>query len=353
MTRPTEEMLRAAGEAQVGDDCYGEDPTVVALQKFAADMFGKEAALFMPSGTMSNQVAVAALTHRGDELICDSSYHINFFEAAQTSALNQISINPVTTLDGILRVPDVQRQIDARARWTRTYAVPVLVTVENTVNGHCGKPYPLEELKRLRQFTRAKGMSLYMDGARLLNACAATGISPKEYARQADALAVCLGKGLSCPFGSVLIGSHEFIQAAKRLRKWFGGGLHQSGYIAAMGLEALRNYLPILEEDHERARRLADSLDEVEGITVRYEGTNMVMWDVGGLSVDADGFVDEAKKRGVLLLAWTPRTVRAVTYRGVSNAQIERAGLVVSDIARRLGIRKTTARQASMEAGVS
>lgn len=254
LTRPTRAMLLAMAESEVGDDCFGEDPTVQALEARCANLFGHEAALLLPSGTMSNQLALRCLTNPGDEVICDSSYHVNFFEASPTCDLAKVSVNPVTVADGILSPVNVDEAISRRARWSNAYAKPTLIWIENTINGHGGRIYPLDKLRDLSEYAQNSKLNIFMDGARLFNAIVATGIDPKVYGGMVTALTVCFSKGMGAPIGSVLIGSKDFVRRARVIRKWYGGAMHQSGFIAAAALFALDNNLVNLKTDHQNAR---------------------------------------------------------------------------------------------------
>jgi threonine aldolase len=335
LTRPSQGMVQAMANARVGDDAYGEDREVIALQEYCADFFGKPAALFMPSGIMSNQVAVRTLTQPGDEVICDASYHINFFESAQTADLGKVTLNPVTTADGILTVENLNQALQSKARWTNTYAVPTLVWLENSISTHGGSVYPLAALAEVSAWCKDGSMSVFIDGARILHACIAADVSPAAYAAKADALTMCFSKGLGAPFGSILVGDEDFISRARRFRKWFGGGLHQSGYMAAAALYALKNNLGQLIEDHGNAQILADLLSQERRLSLKTAETNMVTFDVSGLGATAHEFVRLAADEGVQLMAWRGEEVRAVTSSNVNRVQTIQAGHVLLGIAKR------------------
>ncbi len=340
ITKPSREMLLAAMSAEVGDDCYGEDPTVKKLENYCAELFKKEMAMFMPTGTMSNQIAVASLTNQGDEVICDASYHINFFESSQTAVLCKVALNTIHTDNGVITVKDLEAAIDRKARFGDLYAQPKLLLLENSISTHGGKVFPLKVLSELKQYCDAKSIKVYMDGARLLNACTAKKIEPSEYAKHVDGLSICFAKGLSAPFGSVLIGPKEMFSKAKKLRKWFGGALHQSGYMAAMALYALKNNMSLLEEDNKNASLFSTYLIKINALSLFPTETNFVMFDVTRLGVTADHFVNEARKNHLLMLAWQERIVRVVFHNGISQEDVIRAAGIVSNICNEILKRK-------------
>ncbi|WP_369699945.1 threonine aldolase family protein [Alicyclobacillus sendaiensis] len=326
LTKPTEGMRRAMWQAEVGDDCYGEDPTVRLLEEKCAELFGKESAVFMPSGTMSNQIAIRCNTAPGDEVIIHHDYHVHFFESAQTADLAKVVLNPVRTSNGILTSKEIRDALESKPR-SAMYAQVTLVSVENTINAYGGRIYPFEELLLLRRETERLGLRVHMDGARLFNAIVATGIKPTQYGKVVDSLSICFAKGLGAPVGSMLMGTEEFAEKARKYRKWYGGGLHQSGVLAAAALYALENHVDRLAEDHANAKRLAEGLQSIPGIILAPETveTNIVMFDVRQLGIDAQEFVAEARGEGVLLFPWARYTVRAVTNLGINRADIDLA----------------------------
>ncbi len=341
LTRPSPGMLKAMATAEVGDDAYGEDRYVIELQEFCADYFGKAAALFMPSGTMANQVALRSLTQPGDEVICDASYHINFFESAQSADLGRVTLNPIYTADGILTLDNLANAVHSKARWNDTYASPTLVWVENTVSTHAGKIFPLVTLEALSDWCQEAAMSLFIDGARILNACVGANIQPAKYASAADALTMCFSKGLGAPFGSILMGGKDFIARARRYRKWFGGGLHQSGFMAAAALYAIKNNVEQLMEDHKNAALLAGILRQEPRFSVKEGETNMIVFDVGALNMTASEFVQQAAAENVLLMEWRANEVRAVTSSNVNRELIVQAGHRLVNLAKRLAVGST------------
>jgi threonine aldolase len=348
LTRPTPAMIRAMAAAQVGDDAYEEDRPVRELQDYCAEYFGKPAALFMPSGTMSNQVAIRCLTKPGDEVICDASYHLNFFESAQAADLGKVVLNAADTADGILTVDVVRKAIDSKARWNRSYASPGLVWIENTISTHGGSVFPLDTLQDVYAWCRNSDIPVFVDGARLLNACIAQNIGAAKYAASCDALTVCFSKGLGAPFGSILLGKRDFISDACRYRKWFGGALHQSGFMAAAALYAIKNNVNQLLTDHENAATLARILAE-ESCVFSKVATNMVLFDVDDLGISAAEFVRRAKAENVLLLAWRNTQVRAVTSSNVNRPQSIEAGYRLARLVQSIQVEKDSSRCRSTE----
>jgi threonine aldolase len=342
ITRPDEAMLAAMAKARGGDDSYGESLETRELETYCAEYFGKESALFMPSGTMSNQVAIRALTNPGDEIILHANYHINFFESAQTADFARVALCPIVSIDdadtGILTPADLRRAIDAKARWSNTYATPRLVVLENTVNAAGGAIHPLAAMAEIKAVANQLGMMVYLDGARLLNACIATGITAHAYAAEVDALSVCFSKGLCAPFGSILMGSRDFIERARRFRKWYGGGLHQSGYMAAAALYALRNNVARLVEDHYAAHCLYEMLSTMTPLRLSRPQTNIVMLDCSHLGFSAPAVVEAARGSGVELIAWSPTCLRAVTSQCVTMAMVETAARVIAGVVKDLQV---------------
>lgn len=312
LTKPSRDMLQHAILSDQGDDCFGESRSVFELEEHCADMFGKEAALLLPSGTMSNQIALRVIAQPGDEIICDSSYHINFFEAAQSSAISGVSLNIVGSADGVLRCQDLESAIAKRARWSSTYATAKAIWLENTINGKNGRPLSLDELRSAKSWAANQEIFTYMDGARVLNAAISEGLELHEIAVHCDSLSMCFAKGLGAPMGSVLVGSKDFIAASKRYRKWLGGGLHQSGFIAAAALFALRHNKEQLERDHSNAKQFAKRLNENPNFSVDLPRTNIVMFDVGSLDVCPVELVSQLDSLGVRVLIWKNTTLRAV-----------------------------------------
>lgn len=322
ITRPSDGMRRAMADARVGDDVYGEDPTVNALQRRVADVLGTEAALFVPSGTMANQICVHVLTDPGDEVVLERGSHVFNYETGAAGLLSGVQLCPLDGDGGRLSPEQVEAAIrPAGDVFPRTR----LVSLENTANKAGGVVYPLDRVAAIADIARAHGLRVHLDGARLWNASAATGVPEREYAAHADLVWVALSKGLGCPVGSVLAGSSDLVEAARRTRKRFGGGMRQAGILAAAGLYALDHHRDALVDDHVKARRLADGLDALDAFTVDLDRvqTNIVMFDVhdGTAAAVVDALADD----GVLLTPFGPHTVRATTHRDVSIDDVDTA----------------------------
>lgn len=333
LTKPTPEMRDAIAAAVVGDAAYGEDPTVQELEEYCAALFGKPAALFTATGTMSNQIAVRALTSPGDEIVLDYFHHINYFESRQTALHAGVVFHPCFPHNGVLSSHDVAQAIHGKLRDTG-YCRPTLVCLENTISFYGGKVFPLTVLKDTADFAHGKGISVYVDGARLLNACVRSGLDPRCYAAPTDAVSLCFAKGLGAPFGSILAGSSEFVGRARLVRKWLGGNMHQAGIMAAAALFALRNNIGQLDVDHEHARLLYRRLSDpaMPAMSIIPPDTNIVMFDVSALGVTAAAFVAEAARHGVGLLDWTHGLVRAVAHHPITAEQIEAAASAIRTI---------------------
>ncbi|WP_218952426.1 threonine aldolase family protein [Amycolatopsis anabasis] len=320
LTRPGPRMLRAMAAADYGDDCYGENTSVRELEEHCMEVFGKQAAVFMPTGTMSNQVALKSLVGRGQEVLCDSDYHINFFEASPSSDLGGAAINSVRTPDGFLTPGIAEDALGRRARWSPVYAETRLVWMENTINGRGGRVYPLPLMQSVRAWCFQRDISVFLDGARILNAAVATGIAPRMWGQTNDAMSLCFAKGLGAPMGSVLMGTAEFISMARHYRKWYGGALHQSGPIAAAALWAVQYNVERLAEDHLNARMFASVLAESSLFVVDQPETNIVIFDVGQLNCSPDQYVQLAAEAGVKVLVWRHSEIRAVFSLTVSGS---------------------------------
>ena len=340
LTKPSAEMLKAMAQADFGDDCYGESSTIRELEDYCADLFGKEAGLLMPSGTMSNQVALKSLMGRGQEILCDADYHLNFFEASPTTDLGGASINALSTKEGFLTPEAAEEGMANRARWSSAYAETRLLWTENTINGRGGRIHPLPLLRELRGWSSRRGIPIFLDGARIMNAVAATNVSPAEWGQEVDAMSMCFAKGLGAPMGSVLIGSRDFIRTARNYRKWYGGALHQSGPIAAAAMWALKNNITRLPDDHENAKRFASILSQNELVSVSRPDTNIVIFDIGKLGCSPTQFVEMAGDTGVRILVWRKSEIRAVFSLDISINQALTAAHTLSRLAVKIGQRK-------------
>lgn len=320
-TRPTPEMRRAMADADVGDDVWGEDPTAIALQADVAAAFGKEAALFVPSGTMGNEAAIRAMTRPGDEVIVESLSHIVLYESGGPAALSGVTLRTVDAPSGALDPADVQGLIDAANEHT---AHPTLLWIENTHNARGGRVVPLARVQELSAIAREAGLGVFMDGARLFNASVASGTPVAHYAAEVDALSFCFSKGLGAPIGSMVVGSAEIIDRVHRVRQLFGGGMRQVGVLCAAARVAFETGVSRLADDHANARRLAEGFAEARPGSVQPAEveTNMVFATVGDR---ADAIVEAMAADGVLVAVAFPGVIRAVTHRDVDAAGIERA----------------------------
>jgi threonine aldolase len=324
VTRPTSGMRRAMAEAEVGDDVLGEDPTVNRLQEMVAELLGTEAALFVPSGTMGNQISIHCQTQPGDEIICEAGAHFLHYEAGAMAVLSGVQAHTLTGNGGVIIVG----QIEAALRGEPYYFPRSrLIALENTHNLAGGTIFPLAEIERIRQLASKRSLAMHLDGARLWNACAATSVAPKEYARHFDSVSVSFSKGLGAPIGSAVAGSKEFIVTARRFRKMLGGGMRQVGIIAAAAIYALAHHRERLVEDHANARRFAEALHGQHGIAIALATvqTNIVVIDIAQSKLGVAAACDALKKAGVLVVPFGATTLRAVTHLDVSAADIDRA----------------------------
>ncbi len=333
VTLPTREMRQAMMEAEVGDDVYGEDPTVNRLQALAAELTGKEAALFVTSGTQGNMVSLLSHCGRGDEVIVGDRSHTYLYEQGGMAQLGGIHPRVIPNRpDGTLDPEDIVNAIRPNnIHFPRTR----LVVLENTHNFCYGSPLTPEYTRTIGDLVHERGLKLHIDGARIFNAAVALGVDVKELAAPADSITFCLSKGLSAPVGSVVCGSREFIEEAKRVRKVLGGGMRQAGVIAAAGIVALTQMVDRLAEDHANARRLAEGLARIPGFEVELERirTNIVYFDVVNGATAAE-VAERAKEAGVLVLALGPYRIRAVTHYGIEAHHIDEALNVFEHIAR-------------------
>jgi threonine aldolase len=323
VTKPTPGMRKAMAEAEVGDDVFGEDPTVNALQEKVAKILGKEAALFVPSGTMANQLSIKSHTQPGDEVIIEVSSHPYNFEGGAGAALSGIQFNCLKGVRGVLDASQIEEAIRPA---DHHFPITRLVCLENTHNRGGGSIYPMEKMAEIYRLTKSKGLLLHLDGARLWNASAATGMKPHEYAQWADSVSVCLSKGLGAPIGSLVSGSESFIHRVHRFRKMFGGGMRQVGIIAAAGIYAIDHHFERLKEDHQNAKRLAVGLKEFKGVSIepKYVETNIVIFDVANTGMTGSQVAEAMKKEGVLIHAFGRTQIRLVTHLDVSSEDIER-----------------------------
>lgn len=331
VTKPTPEMRKAMAEAEVGDDQYLEDPTVKVLQEMAAEKMGMELALFMPSGTMGNQVAIKIHTEPGQEVITEERGHIYNFEMAAMSAIGGVLPRPIFGEGGVLEVDSIKKAIRPKV-----YSRPQtgLITLENTHNHAGGGVYPTSRAQEVISFAREAGIPVHLDGARIFNAATALHCDAKELTQGFDSVMFCLSKGLCAPVGSMLCGSREFIRRALSVRKLLGGALRQVGVLAAAGLVGLEKMVSRLGEDHDNARLLAEKLSEIDGISIDPEEvqTNILFFEVARDGMTAPDLSKALKERGVLANDFDARRIRMVTHNDASSNDCLTAADVVREV---------------------
>ena len=325
VTKPTDAMRSAMATAEVGDDVFGDDPTVIALEHRVAELLGKEDAVYVPSGTMANQISVRSQTTPGDRVAMEAGAHIRGHESGAPAALSGVTIAPIAGRHGVFGADQLREAAPAPAKDLPPglYDPVTLVTVENTHNEAGGTIWPLETMTAVVAAARDLGISAHLDGARLWNASAATGIAPATYADAFDTVSVCFSKGLGAPIGSAVAGSGAIIDRARRYKKMYGGGFRQAGIIAAGALHALDNHRDRLVDDHDNTRRFAEAIAAVIGAEVDLESvqTNIVYFSVPG----AQDVVDRCGAEGVAMLATAPTQIRAVFHLDVSADDTNRA----------------------------
>lgn len=331
VTRPTAAMRRAMAEAEVGDDVYGEDPTINRLERRAAEVLGKEAGMFVPTGTMGNTIAVKLHTQHGQEVICEARSHVYGFEMAMLAWFSGCVARPIQAEDGILRWDQIHKEI----RPLGPYRAPTgVIELENTHNMAGGAVTPIEVTNEICNGAHELGLKVHLDGARIFNAATSLGKNVKELAAGADTVMFCLSKGLCAPVGSMLVGTAEAIVRARLYRKRLGGGMRQAGILAAAGLIALEEMPKRLDEDHRNARFLAEELGRIPGIRVPHRvETNIVIFDVGGTGLAPAEVSLRLKQRGVLINGIDPRHMRLLTHNDVNRQACERALAVIGEVA--------------------
>jgi threonine aldolase len=330
-TQPTPAMREAMSIAEVGDDVFGEDPSINALEAEAARIFDKPAGVFVASGTQGNLLALLSLTRPGDELIAEVSSHIANSEVGGAARLGGLTLRPVVGRLGKISPEQVVSTVRPE---NVHYAHTTLLAIENSHNSAGGTVVTPEEIDALAQTAHERGLKVHIDGARIFNAAVALGVTPARLARNADTLTFCLSKGLSAPVGSVLVGSDEVIGEARRFRKMVGGGMRQAGVLAAAGLVALRDGVQRLADDHRRARTLAEGLARCPGILIDMATvqTNIVRFDVAGLGLTSGGFAEVLKRHGVTVSGGAGGGVRMVVHRHIDDASIETALAAVDEL---------------------
>ncbi|MBC7778039.1 MAG: aminotransferase class I/II-fold pyridoxal phosphate-dependent enzyme [Phycisphaerae bacterium] len=326
-TKPTPKMLEAMWAAEVGDDVFREDPTVNALEAKCAALFGHEAALFCPSGTMANQIAIKVHTRPLDEVICDEMSHIYQYEVGGYAFHSGIAVNLLRGENGILTAEMVEAAIKPRYDWLPR---STLVVIENSCNKGGGSIYPMKRIREIRKMCQKNGLALHLDGARIFNALVETGDSTTSIGTEVDSLSLCLSKGLGAPVGSVLVGNQAFIADARRVRKAMGGGMRQAGFLAAAGIYALDHHVERLKEDHANARQLAAALNELPWVmNIRPVQTNILIFDLVPPHTPAE-FLAYLKENDVVASAFGPQTIRFVTHLDVTGAMVEQAIEILS-----------------------
>ncbi len=324
ITKPTAAMRQAMANAEVGDDVFGEDPTVAELQRKVAALLGKEEALYVPSGVMSNQLAIKAQTDPGDEIICEQDAHIFNYETAAPSLISSVQVRTIPGIRGVIRAD----QLDAAIR-PKVYYMPRsrMICLENTHNRAGGTIYPLDEIKKISAYARAHDITMHLDGARLWNAWVASGIHPKEYAQYFDSVSVCFSKGLGAPVGSAIVSTSAVIDRVHKWRKVFGGGMRQAGIIAAGALYGLEHHVERLKEDHEKARIFAERISSLPHVAIDLEAvqTNIVIIDIEKTGKRPDDIIALLKSKGVLVTIGSYTSVRAVMHLDVSLEHVKQA----------------------------
>lgn len=331
VTKPTQEMREAMFKAEVGDDVYREDPTVNRLEEIAAEMLGKEAALFVTSGTQGNQVAILTHTRPGEEVILEAESHIFYYEAGAASALAGVQVRTIAGNRGQMPISDIQKSIrDTDIHVPRT----ALIALENTHNRAGGAVLPPEYMKEVSFLAKDKNIPIHLDGARLFNASVALNIDVKELTQYVDTVQICLSKGLSAPMGSILAGSKDYIETARKWRKRLGGGMRQAGLMAAPGIIALTKMVDRLKEDHNRAKNLAHGIEQVEGLRVDVSSveTNILLLDVKGLGTTAKSFMDEMHKYEIFGSVFGEYIIRLTTHREITDEDIDNTIKAIKEI---------------------
>jgi len=331
VTLPTAEMLDAIRHAELGDDVFGEDPTVNRLEKLASERMGKEAALLVTSGTHANLISLMNNAKPGELVILEAQSHIYWYEVGGVSLIAGLLPWPVESRLGALDPEDVEAAIRPP---NIHFPKPSLICLENTHNRHGGTIIKPDQIKTVSEVAQTYGLKLYLDGARIFNAAVALRVDVKEFTKHVDNLMFCLSKSLCCPIGSLLVGTSEFIEKSRKLRKVLGGGMRQAGIIAAPGIVALERMIDRLEEDHRNAKRLAEGIAKIEGVQIDLScvQTNMVCFDVSGLGVSDDSILSKLKQKGILALMVAKNKVRMVTHKGIEKEHVEKAIAAIESI---------------------
>jgi len=324
VTKPTDRMRKAMYEAEVGDDVLGDDPTVKKLEEIAAEKIGKESALFVPSGSMGNAICVKLWTKEGDEVIVEERSHIYNIELGNLSVISRVLPRPVPSRRGEMAPIDVERAIRKKGLTSNETS---LICLENTHNFWSGAVVSVENFREIRKIAQRNNIKIHLDGARIFNASIAKKIPVTEWTSLVDSVMFCLSKGLSAPIGSIVAGSKEFIEEARRVRKLLGGGMRQVGVIASAGIVALQEMIERLEEDHILAKKLANGLAEIKGVELDPKDveTNIIIFKIKRNGISAPKFVEMLKEKGILALSISEDEVRFCTHKDVNEKDVERA----------------------------
>lgn len=330
VTRPSEGMRKAMYEAEVGDDVFKEDPSVNRLQEYAAEILGKEAALFVTSGVMGNQVCLNVLTNPGDEVICERDSHIFNYESGSPAALSGIQLSPIDGKNGVITPEQVEPYIRPASAYYM--AKTKVIEVENTHNRASGAIQPLDNIIALRKLAQKYNLYSHLDGARIWNASVASGIPVKSYAEHFDSVSCCLSKGLGAPVGSIIAGTKDFINEAFRVRKAWGGGMRQAGIIAAGGLYALKNNIERLEEDHRKARILAETISEIPSLEIDMDAVQTNILIFKPLKMSVEKAIDTCRQKGLLISVGKVDSLRAIAHLDVSFDETEKACRIFREV---------------------
>ena len=329
VTKPSKAMMDAIMNAKVGDDVFGEDETVNKLQKRCAELTGKESALFVPSGSMGNQLAIKSHTNPGDEVICEFESHVFNYETAAPSVISRVQMFPIQGVNGVMSVDDIKKNLR-----TKDYYFPVdrLICIENTHNRAGGVIQPIENIKEISEFSSENDIKLHMDGARIFNAYVETGITVTEYASYVDSISFCFSKGLGSPVGSILCGDTEFIKRAHKWRKILGGGMRQAGILASAAMYALDHNIERLKDDHDKANFFAEQISKIEGVDVNLDlvQTNIVIF--ANSKYPKAEYISKLKEKGVLISAGSYHLLRAVFHLDVSMEEVAEAVNIMSAV---------------------
>ncbi|HET6721385.1 MAG TPA: GntG family PLP-dependent aldolase [Chitinophagaceae bacterium] len=329
VTKPTPGMLKAMMRAKVGDDVFGEDPSINELEKMSAEMFGMESGLFCPSGTMTNQIAIKCHTQSGDEVICDESAHVYQYEAGGIAFNSSASVKLLYGDRGRINAAQVKMAINPDDNHKARTSV---VCLENTSNRGGGSCYDFEEIRKIRQVCIENNLSLHLDGARLWNALVAKNESPKQYGQLFDSISICLSKSLGCPVGSVLIGKKEFIKKGRRIRKVFGGGMRQAGFLAAAGIYALQNNIERLKDDHGHAKQIGKAIsNSAIAKEVLPIETNIIIFETATTTTAAE-IVEKLKKKDIYCYAISPDRVRFVVHLDITEEMVDKTIEIIKNI---------------------